>query len=245
MKLGKQPATYDRRDLLFASYRAKRLPDHPARFGHTSRVRGWSMLGNDRAGDCVFAGAAHETMLWNAIVGRRVRFSTAAVLGDYAALTGYDPATGSGDNGTNMREALGYRRSTGVADAAGKRHKIAAYVALEPGNWDHLLEAVWLFGAVGVGIQFPDSAMDQFDTRREWTVRPGASIEGGHYVPVMAFDRHLVCVTWGRLQAISKRFFTTYCDEAFVSLSTEMLDSRGRSAEHFDVAALQADLAGL
>src|SRR5215467_12567950 len=68
-KLGKKPATYDKRDLQFAHYRtAAPLPTYPKQFGHEKLVaaNAWQMLGNgpnntvspgfQGAGDCVFAG---------------------------------------------------------------------------------------------------------------------------------------------------------------------------------------------
>jgi len=77
LRLGKSPATYDKRDLLFAQYRtAEALPSHPKYFGHEKLfgANAWQMLGNGPdssvssgfkgAGDCVFAGGDHETMLW-------------------------------------------------------------------------------------------------------------------------------------------------------------------------------------
>jgi hypothetical protein len=71
------------------------------------------MLGNDEFGDCVFAGAGHEHMVWS---GGKMNFTTDNVLSDYSAVTGFlrdDPAT---DQGTVMLDALNYRRHTGVMD---------------------------------------------------------------------------------------------------------------------------------
>jgi hypothetical protein len=246
MKLGKLPATYDRRDLRLEHYLTK-LPARPKTFGHDKFVGAdaWGMLGNDNYGDCVLAGAAHETMLWTATRGGGgARFDDKSVLADYSAITGFDPRRPDTDRGTDMRAAANYRRKTGVRDATGTRHKIGAYVALEPGNWDHLLTALYLFGAVGVGIQFPESAMDQFNAGKPWTVVPGAQIEGGHYVPLVARRGTLRLVTWGREIGMSQGFYLKYCDEAVVYLSEEML-TNGRSPEGFDLAALKADLGAL
>jgi hypothetical protein len=256
-KLGKKPATYDKRDLQFAHYRTTApLPPHPKQFGHEKLVAAsaWQMLGNgpdntvsqgfQGAGDCVFAGGDHETMLWTLEGGAPAQFTGANAISDYSAVTGYNPKNPKSDQGTDVRQALKYRRSTGLIDAAGKRHKIGAYLALEPGNTDHLLEALYLFGVVGIGIQFPDSAMDQFNAGKPWSVVQGARIEGGHYVPLVAKRSNLECVTWGRIQPMTSQFYAKYCDEAWAILSPEMLKS-GKSLEGFDLGQLQTDLNAL
>jgi hypothetical protein len=203
------------------------------------------MLGNDTAGDCVFAGADHETMLWTTEAANPATFTAATAIADYSAVTGYDPGNPATDQGTEVRQALQYRQQTGLVDAAGNRHRIGAYLALEPGDMDHLLEALYLFSAVGIGIQVPQSAMDQFHAGQPWSVVYGTQeIIGGHYVPMVAYRGNLVCVTWGRLQQITRQFYLKYCDEAWAILSPEMLKG-GVSLEGFDLAQLQADLAAL
>lgn len=245
LKLGKLAPVYDKRDLLFASYRTKAvLPPVPNQFGHENliKISEWGMNGNDKAGDCVFAGAAHETELWNRMAGKFVSITAENSLADYGAVTGYNPVTGANDNGTNVRDAMKYRKKTGVIDSAGVRHKIGAYLSLEPGNWQHLLEAMYLFGMVGIGIEFPASAMDQFNAGKPWSVVATSSIEGGHYIPLVAERANLECVTWGRLQGMTRAFYAKYCDEAWVMLSTEMLNVKGMTLEGFDLVQLKADL---
>ena len=245
MKLGLRPFTQDPRDLKFATYRTGApLPKRPAHFGHENLVDQWQMLGNDRYGDCVWAGAAHETMLWNAMAGRTVTFTEQGVLSDYAACTGFDPATGANDNGTDMRAAMKYRQKTGVVDAEGVRHKIGAYVWIAPGNYDHFLEAVWLFGACPIGIQVPQSAMEQFQSEKPWEVVAGSPIEGGHYIPGVADRTYPEIVTWARVQPMTRAFYLKYCDAACAVISEEMLVN-GKSPEGFDLAALRGDLARL
>lgn len=250
VRLGKRPATHDRRDLRFVDFAATgELPKHPARFGHEKAVEadGWGMLANDKHGDCVFAGAAHEHMLWERAGGalNPAPFRAADVLSDYGAVTGFDPKTGDNDNGTIVREAMSYRRRVGVLDGRGQRHKIGAYLALEPGNWDHLLEAVYLFGAVGIGIEFPASAMDQFNRGAPWDVVSGSRVEGGHYIPLVAKRDRLVCVTWGKTQEMTKRFYVKYCDEAWALVSPELLNASGETPEGLDLAELNAALRSL
>lgn len=243
MKLGKKPAVYKPKTFRFEHYfKPSQLPPVPDQFGHESLVtQPWGVLGNDSVGDCAIAGAGHETMLLNAEAGQQVPFSDQNTLADYSAITGYNPSDPSTDQGSVVADVLEYRRKTGMLDAAGARHKIAAYVSLEVGNLDHLYAALYLFGVVGIGINFPGSAMDQFSAGQPWTVVPGAQIEGGHYVPLIAKRDNMLCVTWGQTQTVSETFLTTYMDEAYAMLSPEML-SGGKSLEGFDLPALQADL---
>jgi len=203
------------------------------------------MLANDRHGDCVWAGAAHETMLLEREAGNVVIFTDADVLGDYAAATGFDPQKPQTDQGTDMQAAADYRRKTGILDAGGRRHTVAAYLALEPGNLEHLYQATYLFGAVGIGLELPASAFDQTDQGKPWDVVPQSANAGGHYVPLVgrAADG-LHVVTWGALQVMTESFLKTYCDEAIAYVSQECLVAQ-KSPEGFDYAALLRDLAAL
>ena len=247
LKLGKRPFVSDRRDLRFTQFRAKTLPKPPRKYGHGSLVPDdrWQMLGNDLAGDCVWAGGAHEHILGCAEAGTTTEFNTDDVLAAYSAVTGYVKGDESTDNGTDVREALKYRQATGIKDAAGKYHQIGAYVKLQPGNFDHVKQAISMFGYIGIGIEFPESAMDQFNAGKPWTIVRGAQIDGGHYVPVIGYDgEYLECVTWGKRQRMRKSFFVKYNDESWAMIPTDALAS-GKTIDGFDSAALQDALKSL
>ena len=246
-KLGKKPFVADSRDFKFAEVAAGlTLPTPPSRFGHGTLYRDWGMLGNDQYGDCVWAGAAHETMLTNRLAGRTVTFDASHVLDDYTAVTGFNPQDPNTDQGTNVRAALGYRRATGLADAAGGRHQIGAYVAISPKDFDELMQAVYVFSAVGIGFEFPNTAMDQFNNGEVWDVVDGAQIEGGHYVPVMGRSSRNIAgvVTWGKRQGMTRDFYATYNDEAWAIIYPEELRN-GKTERGFDLTQLQQALASL
>lgn len=246
MKLGKLPARknsvlFSLRDYLNVST----LPTPPKTVSHQNLISSYGMLGNDKYGDCVLAGAAHETMLWNKEAKKDVIFTVTDVLGDYSSITGFNPNDPNSDQGTDMQVAAAYRRKTGVVDSNGIRHKVLAYLAITPGNKLELKQAVYLFANVGVGFQFPKSAMSQFNAGKPWTVVSSSPIEGGHYVPAVGYDsKYIYVVTWGKIQKMSFSFFTRYCDEAVVYLSEEFL-TQGKSPEGFDVTALTSDLSKL
>jgi hypothetical protein len=253
MKYGKKPARINSVQLKLCDYFDHKivLPKIPAEFGHDRLVTAYGMLGNDRVGDCVFAGAAHETMLWNREAGRTIAFSDDSVLSDYSAVTGFDPSqtdpvTGENptDGGTDVQVAASYRRRIGVVDSAGVRHKIGGYVALTPGDPDQLAAAAYIFGAVGIGIRVPDYAQDEFEAGQPWDTRLGVpNIEGGHYIPIVGRRNGMFdVVTWGRIQQMTVAFYRRFCDEAIVYLSTEFLSATGASPEGFNLAQLTADL---
>lgn len=238
MKLGKTKARKDAVKLKFATY--KTLPTYPK--AETAVNLNWQMLGNDTVGDCVIAGAGHETMAWNNEAKKTITFTDKSILSDYSAITGYNPNDPNSDQGTDMQVAASYRKKTGVVDANGVRHKVGAYVAITPGNTTEIKEAIYLFGAVGIGIQFPASAMTQFNKGKNWTVVKGSKIEGGHYVPAIGYSSSYVyLVTWGKLIKASWGFINKYMDEGLVYLSPEFLTG-GKNLEGFDIAALTADL---
>lgn len=248
-KLGKKAPVYDGRDLLYANIRPVDLsiPNLPSSWGHGMDFgqTGWGILGNgpddsvfpgfQGAGDCAWAGPAHETMQMFHEAGQTVpSFSGKTIIDQYSAYSGYDPKTGANDNGSNVRDVLNWRRTKGLLDDSGTAHKIGAFVSIEPGNWMALREASYFFESVGIGIQFPNSAMDQFDASQMWSVVAGATVEGGHYVPVVGhpYGGVWTVITWGRRQLATWSFLAKYCDEVWAYLSTERYNSvTGETAE--------------
>ena len=250
-KLGKTPARRGAVKFKLSAYLVKhKLPTPPKMFGHQGLIgsKKWGLFANDLYHDCVWAGAAHETMLWNKEAHRPVKFTDKNVLKAYAAVTGFSPKDPTTDRGTDIQHAASYRRKTGVLDARGKRHKIHAYLALKPGDVDLLAIAMYLFSAVGIGLRLPERAMKQFAAGKPWDVVPGRHRTGGHYVSGVGRDikGNFVVVTWGRLQVMTPRFYKKYCDEAIAYISEEMLvPPRDTTLEGLDLAQLAADLKGL
>lgn len=251
MKLGKKPARPDAIKLkLVQIMDATALPTPPAAFGHANLVHGrWSILGNDKWGDCVWAGAAHEHMLFS-LAGKHgsVKFDDRSVLSDYSAVTGFDPADPATDQGTDMQAAASYRRKVGVIDYHGIRHKVDAYAEITRADLSQVALASWLFGACGIGVEFPDSAMDQFNAGKPFSVVKGAKIEGGHYMPCVGRhkDGNYVLVTWGRLVTATPEWMRKYMDEAVAYISRDIIQDKSHmSLEGFDLQTLDNFLSSL
>lgn len=251
LKLGKKPASDNPKDLRFGDFvDHAALPNHfpHPNFGNGNRFRNWGMLGNDEVGDCVIASRAHLTMLDTSVgAPATARFTTASVLAEYGAVTGYDPSDPSTDQGTDMRAMCSYQRKTGLADADGHRHRIGAYLALEPGNTLQAIQATWLFGGFGFGFGVAQSAMDQFDAGEVWDDVGDRDILGGHEVcgvGTLDYETRLTVVSWGRRQEMTFAFLAAYNDESWAWVAPEIL-SAGGTWRGLDVAKLNAALATL
>lgn len=213
-------------------------------FGHRSLVtKPWGMLGNDKYGNCAWAGAAHETMLLNAEAGKTVEFTTEDVLSDYAS-TGFVPATGANDNGTDLLQMAEYRRTTGIIDAAGIRHRIAAYLAFDPTNPDQLAIATFFFTACGVASIVMDDADDLFDEGKPWT-SDGTPSNEGHYTPCIQRKSGLwQLVTWGGDQMATPDYMEKEAYQGIAFVSIEMMVN-GKDLDGFGLNELQQDLNAL
>src|SRR5690242_1848987 len=185
-KLGKQPASEDKRDLKLASYIKKGgLPTsfpHP-NFGNGTLFADWGMLGNDKVGDCVIASRAHLAMLDTRLgLPATATFTEQSAINEYSKLSGYVPGDETTDVGLEPRAVCSYQKRYGLLDADGVRHKIGAYLALTPGDPLEAIQAVWIFGGFAFGFSVPESAMAQFDKGEIWDDVGDTNILGGHEV---------------------------------------------------------------
>lgn len=269
LHLGKAEFKPDARDWRWADFRialksAGLLPKVPAVFGHGNTYTDWKMLGNgpdptapgraaEGAGDCVWASADHETMelLTNADQPRAqvaALFDGSTAISDYAAATGYDPSTGNGDNGTEIRAALSYRQKTGIVDTTGARHKIGPYVAIEPGNLEHLLEALYFFEGLPIGIELQEAQMDAFNRAEQagqtpvWSYVKNSPVLGGHCVPEVGHpdSGDLAGLSWAKKVILTNGFLTHQCDEVWAYLTPERISKvTGKSYEGVSEAQLE------
>jgi hypothetical protein len=97
---------------------------------------------------------------------------------------GFDPEDPSTDNGTVVQDALSWWRKTGMAG-----HKILAFAQVDHTSPAEMEAAAALFGEVLLAINFPNSAMTQFNAGKPWdVVRNDGGIEGGHAICSARYD---------------------------------------------------------
>lgn len=244
MRLGKTPARMNATVLKLSDYldHAEIAPHIPVEFGPDGGD--WGVNGNDLYQTCVWAGAARETELWSRDAGFAVTIDTEQSLADYATVTGFDPGNPKTDLGTDVQVAASYRRRVGLLDTNGVRHRIGGYVSLIQGEPDQLAAATYVFGAIGVGLRFPDYAQEEFEAGSPWAVRYGVpKMLGGMYVPVTGrgANGNFRVIAWGRMHEMQPSFYRRYCDEAICYLTPEFLRA-GAAPLGFNRARLLADL---
>lgn len=240
LKLGMLPWQPEAIKLSFADYVNRKAVLVPQRYGHVRNNEvPWQMLGNDAYGDCVLAGAAHETMVWALATGRPLpNYNADTVVQQYLQLSGGQ------DIGLDPIATAKWRVRTGLTDASGGVHKAHAFASVNRNS--DLDTAAYLFGVCGIGFNLPQSAMAEFEAGRPWMDTSGDPV-GGHYTPLVGRNSkgNRIVITWGRLQAVGRNFWNRYFLGAVAYVSEEYLLETGKSPEMFDMAQLEANLGAL
>jgi hypothetical protein len=192
---------------------------------------------NDRIGDCTCATAGHIIQALSTYGKKTTETITDNdVLAAYTAVSGYNPITGEHDDGAVVQEVLSHWRKVGIGG-----HKILAFASVDFRNPSELRQATHIFGNVYLGIDFPNTAMDQFNNGEPWDVVDGAYSEGGHAINAGYYDVSdgmWKVVTWGKVQPMTQAFWDKYVEEAWVVVSPEWLDATGRNPEGIDMTAM-------
>lgn len=246
-KLGKKPPVIDGRDLKLSRYFTPLLPPPPLECNWQTRISKWPMLANDRYGDCAIVSHAHQLLMQTTLtdgVAKAYQPSLPEVIKAYSAISGFDPRTGANDNGCVMLDCLKYFRNVGLAG-----RKIAGYARVNIHDNQTLMQAIYLFGGVYVGLSLPLAAQQMklwkapvAPANRVGIYAPGSW--GGHSVGVFGYnaDGHFFFPTWSKVQECTLVFKEAYMDEGFVIITQDWLDDKGKSPSGLDINALNADL---
>lgn len=239
MRLGRLPRKLNRKTLVFADYV---LPTPPEKVYWEYKIPddAWGMFGNDTIGDCTCAAIAHMLMLATAHTGSIVIPTEQDVIAAYSAVSGYNPVTGQNDNGAAITDVLNYWQTTGLAG-----HKIGGWAEIDPQNLEHCELGIYLFGADDIGVNFPNSALQQFNAGQPFNlVSDDGGIDGGHSVPLFGQGSEgMTCVTWAKRQQMGTSWYQKYCDESYVVLTEDWIEAARQVAPNgLNYDALQADL---
>lgn len=267
LHLGKRDFVPDSRDHLWAdilpsTITVPKIPKPHGGFGMDFPT--WKMLGNgpqdddaypadwaaaQGCGDCTIADPMHATMEEAHNAGRPVPpFSTITAVNTYSTLTalangtGYDPQSGSGDSGLEIRSVLNYRQNPGIPDDTGERHAIGPYYKLNPGNMQELWEALWFTEKVTLGIQLQQRQMDETNQGQTWTYDPASPGLGGHDIVIVGHPNGdlWTALTWGQRQLLITAVIFGTCDEAWAYFDAEDISLKtGKTYEGYDPELVQ------
>lgn len=251
-KYGKLPAKEGVNKLHFGKYAAA-LPAPPSGYGWGKAItQPWGMMLNDTIGDCTCAGVGHAIQVYTSNHHKEVTVSDADVLNLYITITGlegaaYNPTTGENDNGCVETDVLNYWQDNGFAG-----HKLGAWAAINQTSKMEVMQAIYYFGGIYIGLELPLSMENQ----TVWSIpnqkvvttdpnyAPGSA--GGHCVYVVSYDqKHLTCVTWGMTLEMTWDFFFAYCSEAYALISADWVNDTTKAPNGFDMNTLLTDLATL
>ena len=241
-RLGKQRAKRDKRNLQFAAI-LRAPPELPTEYDFDLSHTGvpTPMFANDRYGDCVIAGRAHQTLRFEIVEQK-----TTLAITDEDVISEYLDETGGADSGLVVLESLKLWRARGWT-AAGRNYKIQVFTELDRSARKEMKQAIVLDVGVGLGLSMPISAQDQFQAGKPWDVVPGptgvVNSWGGHYVHVPGYTTlGPMCVTWGRKHQMTWDFFAKYCDEAYGIIDAKNPAKQKRA---LDLGKVQAFVRGL
>lgn len=227
-KLGRKPNSGKPRVSLTTEHVDLSAYTPPATLDRYSAVPGdsWGMDGNDSVGDCTCADVDHEIKADQVAAGNTEVSSTVdEVLAAYSAITGYNPDDPNSDQGAEMQDVRSYWQKTGFR-LGGQPHKILLFAEVAHSNTNLIKWCLDQFGALGLGVNLPASAQDQFNAGQPWTVEQGSPIEGGHAIALVGYDADWwYIVTWGRVQKVQPAWFTAYVEEAWTVLDDDFVNA--------------------
>lgn len=195
----------------------------PATVDWMSDIGTWPMYANDRLEDCTAAMAGHAEEVWS-VYGQSslVLVTEQAVIDLYSAGSGYKPSDPSTDQGAVMQDMFDAWRKVGLAG-----HRIDAFAEIDPSNKTACKAALYFFGTLGIGVNFPKSADAAFQAGTIWDYLPKADNEilGGHAMHIGAVDKDGLweASTWGRRQGLTSAWWDAYVEEAWVPISWEWI----------------------
>ena len=238
VKLGRRAPDPDLIVPKLADFRRRALPPPPPACKRSDIVSEWGMHLNDSIGDCTIAAAANAILTWTAANGAPWCMSDPVVEARYSAVSGYQLGKPETDMGAVETDVLGMWSQHGW-DIGRQGEDVTRWAAVQPANDAEVREAIYHFGGLYVGLLLPDSAQNQ----PVWDIGSEPGTWGGHAVWVTDYDdAGIACITWGTVQRMTWAFWKRYCEEAYVLLDRDWLNTTAVSPTQLDLVGLDAAL---
>jgi hypothetical protein len=218
---------------MLAFYQENPLPVAPATV-EVPNVKDWGMLGNNKYGDCTFAGIVHARMANAAFLGLTENFPD-----DATVEASYLSYTDGQDTGAVEAAILKFWQTTGLFG-----NKLHSFAPTDFADQDELRSVIASYGLAYIGVKLPTVALQQFADNQPWdlTHTPADNnIDGGHCVILVGYNKdYAQCITWGKVQQVSWAWLTSYMEESWALITTEIVE-KGEYG-NMRLADLTADL---
>jgi hypothetical protein len=247
-KLGRKPRKFDTRIPRASRMIDPYLPPAPITIDWSAGMPdNTGVFLNDSLGDCTCAAFYHARQVWSSgAMGLMITDPDVDALQLYEGACGYKPGDSSTDNGGVEQDVLAYLLNTGAPTSTGI-HKILGYVEVDQRNFDDLKRVIADCGVAYIGIEVPQSVMDNAgDNTIPWDVGGNTNIVGGHAVILVGYDLDsFTCISWGKRYKITNAFLSANLDEAYGIIDQGWIEATGKTPLGMDLADLDTAMAAL
>jgi len=234
-KLGRLNRTYDSRVPHMSALTAGQTlaPPPPAKDWTREMPSNLGMMLNDTLGDCTCAAVYHAIQVWS-------YNTTGAVLTEpdvdveklYVLACGYNPRVGGEGPGGNEQHVLTYLHKTGapIGPDGKTRHKIAAFVEVDPRMIDDVKRTIVDCGVAYIGFNVPQYIVPTAaPSPQVWDVQnTDTQIVGGHAVVLAGYDANGArVISWGQCYTMTWSFFSKYVDEVYAIADPDWVEKKG------------------
>jgi hypothetical protein len=252
-KLGRLSRSYDPRvPHMSALVAGETRPPPPPQIDYTVGLpNNLGMMMNDELGDCTCAAFYHALQVWSAKVQGSIETEPDEDVEKlYIQACHYNPRTGGEGPGGNEQHVLTYLLRTGAPTGSEgqMRHKIAAFVEVDPRNTDDVKRAIANCGVAYIGFNVPQYIVPAGKSPPQtWDVQnDNAAIVGGHAVVLAGYDANGArVISWGSYYTMTWSFFTKYADEVYAIADSTWIDNGGKTPGGLTLAELEAQMQAL
>jgi hypothetical protein len=250
-KLGRLHRTYDPRVPHMSALTAgQTLTPPPAAKDWTREMpANLGMMLNDTLGDCTCAAVYHAIQVWSYnTTGAALTEPDVDVEKLYILACGYNPRVGGEGPGGNEQHVLTYLHKSGapMGPKGLTRHKITAFVEVDPRMIDDVKRAIVDCGVAYIGFNVPQYLMPAppAEPPQVWDVEhSNTAIIGGHAVVLAGYDANGArVISWGQYYTMTWRFFAKYVDEVYAIADPEWISKKGTTPGGLSLEELEQQM---
>lgn len=252
-KLGRLQRTYDPRVPHLSALLTGQTPvAPPATVDYTKGMpANLGMMLNDKLGDCTCAAVYHAIQVWTFNATKKmVTWPDGDVQKLYILACGYNPRVPGEGPGGNEQHVLTYLLNQGAptGPAGATRHKITAFVEVDPRNVDDVKRTINECGVAYIGFNVPQSVMPpNAPPPSVWTYVPtDSNIIGGHAVVLAGYNSQGPrVISWGQYYTMTWEFFAKFVDEVYAIADSEWFESKGTTPGGLTLEELEVQMKAL